>query len=95
MKDGYKFSGWPVDDRVLDKTDQITLVPNPKYWGTKPKLDKVIFKIQADTSAEFTAFKSDQVAMIYPQPQLDAVDQINAGLPNSQKVISTRTVECI
>ena len=29
--------------------------------------------------------------MIYPQPQLDAVDQINAGLPNSQKVITTDT----
>ena len=51
----------------------------------------MIFKFQPDTSAEFTAFKSDQVAMIYPQPQLDAVDQINAGLPNSQKVITTDT----
>ena len=29
--------------------------------------------------------------MIYPQPQLDAVDQIKAGLPNTEKVISTDT----
>jgi len=91
MKDGYKFSGgpWIIDQWV--KTDNITLVPNPSYWGTKPSLDKVIFKIQPDTSSEFTAFKSDQVTMIYPQPQLDAVDQINAGLPNTQKVITTDT----
>jgi peptide/nickel transport system substrate-binding protein len=91
MKDGYKFSAgpWVIDQWV--KTDNITLVPNPNYWGTKPSLDKVIFKIQPDTSSEFTAFKSDQVSVIYPQPQLDAVDQINAGLPNTQKVITTDT----
>ncbi len=90
-KDGYKFSAgpWIIDSWV--KTDSITLVPNPNYWGTKPSLDKVIFKIQPDTSSEFTSFKSDQVSMIYPQPQLDAVDQINAGLPNTQKVITTDT----
>jgi len=91
MKNGYTFSGGPWMIQKWDKTNQITMVPNPKYWGPKPKLDKVIFKIQADTSAEFTAFKSDQVSMIYPQPQLDAVDQINAGLLNTQKVISDDT----
>jgi len=91
MKDGYTFSAGPWVIQQWVKTDNITLVPNPNFWGTKPSLDKVIFKFQPDTSAEFTAFKSDQVAMIYPQPQLDAVDQINAGLPNSQKVITTDT----
>jgi peptide/nickel transport system substrate-binding protein len=87
MKDGYKWSGGPWMLESWTKTDSIVLIPNPKYWGTKPSLDKVIFKIQADTSAEFTAFKSGQVSMIYPQPQLDAVDQINAGLPDTQKDI--------
>ncbi len=91
MKDGYKFSAGPWIIDSWTKTDNITLVPNPAFFGTKPSLDKVIFKFQPDTSSEFTAFKSDQVAMIYPQPQLDAVDQINAGLPNSQKVITTDT----
>ena len=42
--------------------------PNPKYWGTKPKLDKVIFKFLTDTAAEFQAFKSGEVSAIYPQP---------------------------
>ncbi|MDQ6696124.1 MAG: ABC transporter substrate-binding protein, partial [Actinomycetota bacterium] len=91
MKNGYSFSGGPWQIQKWDKTNQITLVPNAKYWGAKPKLAKIIFKIQADTSAEFTAFKSDQVSMIYPQPQLDAVSQITAGLPNTQKVISLDT----
>jgi peptide/nickel transport system substrate-binding protein len=91
MKDGYNFSGGPWIIQQWVKTDNVTLVPNPSYWGTKPSLDKVIFKFQPDTSSEFTAFKSGQVSLIYPQPQLDAVDQINAGLPNTQKVITTDT----
>jgi peptide/nickel transport system substrate-binding protein len=91
MKDGYKFSAGPWIIDSWTKTDNITLVPNPNFFGTKPSLDKVIFKFQPDTSSEFTSFKSAQVSMIYPQPQLDAVDQINAGLPNSQKVITTQT----
>jgi peptide/nickel transport system substrate-binding protein len=91
MKDGYKWSGGPWMIEGWTKTDNITFVPNPNYWGTKPSLDKVIFKFQADTSAEFTAFKSGQTLMIYPQPQPDAVDQINAGLPNTQKDIPQLT----
>jgi peptide/nickel transport system substrate-binding protein len=95
MKDGYDFSGGPWmlagGKAGWVKTDNITLVPNPNYWGQKPYLDKVIFKIQADTSAEFTAFKSGQVSAIWPQPQLDAVDQINAGLPGVKKDISSKT----
>ena len=91
MKNGYTFSGGPWKIQKWEKTNQITMVPNTKFWGTKPKLAKVIFKIQADTSAEFTAFKSDQVSMVYPQPQLDAVDQINAGIPNTQKAITADT----
>lgn len=95
MTDGYAFSGgpWLMDGGKAGwvKDDNITLVPNPKYWGEKPKLDKVIFKFQADTSAEFTAFKSGQVSAIWPQPQLDAVDQINAGLPGVSKDISSKT----
>src|SRR5438445_1143849 len=91
MKDGYKWSGGPWMLDGWTKTDNITLVPNPNFWGTKPSLDKIVFKIQADTSAEFTAFKSGQSSMIYPQPQLDAIDQINAGIPNTEKDIPTIT----
>jgi peptide/nickel transport system substrate-binding protein len=91
MKDGYKFSGGPWILDSWTKTDSIVLVPNPNFWGTKANLDKVIFKVQADTSAEFTAFKSNQVSAIYPQPQLDAVDQINAGLPGTKKDITAKT----
>ena len=91
MKDGYTFSGGPW---IIERGRRPTTSRSSRTRttaGTKPNLDKVIFKFQPDTSSEFTAFKSDQVSMIYPQPQLDAVDQINAGLPNTQKVITTDT----
>jgi peptide/nickel transport system substrate-binding protein len=91
MKDGYKFSAGPFIIDSWEKGNQITLVPNPNYFGSKAHLDKVIFKIQADTSAEFQAFKANEVSAIYPQPQLDAVDAINAGLPGVQKEISVET----
>ena len=94
-KDGYAWSGgpWMMENGAAGwvKGDHITLVPNPKYWGQKPNLDKVIFKVQADTSAEFTAFKSGQVSAIWPQPQPDAIDQINAGLPGVKKDITSKT----
>src|SRR5947209_12920508 len=80
--DGYTWSGgpWMMPPGGWQKGTQITLVPNPNYWGTKPKLDKIVYKIIKDTSAEFQAFKAGETMLIYPQPQPDAVDQIQAGL---------------
>ena len=49
------------------RATSIMLTPNPKYWGTKPHLDKVVFKFEPDTAAEFQAFKSGQVDAIYPR----------------------------
>jgi peptide/nickel transport system substrate-binding protein len=74
-----------------EKGTQITLVPNPNYWGTKPKLDKLVFKIITDTSAEFQAFKANETSMIYPQPQPDAVDQIKAGIPGINQYFTDQT----
>lgn len=77
---GYKFSAGPWIIESWNKGVDITLVPNTGYWGEKPKLDKVVFKILSDTSAEFQAFKAGEVSVIYPQPQPDVVSQIEAGL---------------
>ena len=84
MKDGYTWSGGPWIIESWKKGESITLVPNAGYWGDKPKLDKVVFQFTADTAAAFQAFKSGQLDAIYPTPQLDAIDQINAGLPGAK-----------
>ena len=91
MTDGYAWSGGPWLIDSWKKGDSITLVPNDNYWGQKPHLDKVIFKILPDTAAEFAAFKSGQVQAIYPQPQLDVVDAIKAGLPDAQTSSNAET----
>ena len=89
MKDGYTWSGGPWFAK-WNKGDSIVLTPNPKYWGTKPHLDKVVFKFQADTAAEFQAFKSGQVDAIYPQPQIDVVDAIRAGSARREHRVQRR-----
>jgi peptide/nickel transport system substrate-binding protein len=91
VKSGYTWSGGPWI-ATWEQGSQITLKPNPKWYGDKPKLDEVIFKVQADTSSEFQAFKAGETKVIYPQPQLDAVDQIQAGLSDVNQEISAETV---
>jgi peptide/nickel transport system substrate-binding protein len=96
MKDGYKFSGGPWVIESWEKGVGITLVPNAKYWGAKPKLDKVVFKFVADTAAEFQAYKAGEVSVIAPQPQIAVVDAIKAGIDgNSAFTGDTGNVEAL
>jgi peptide/nickel transport system substrate-binding protein len=96
LKDGYAWSGGPWFAK-WNKGQSIVLTPNPNYWGPKPHLDKVVFQFETDTAAEFQAFKSGQVQAIYPQPQIDVVDQIQQGLPgaHTQYQSQTATVEAL
>lgn len=91
LNDGYTWSAGPWKLDHWTKGTEWVLVPNENYWGEKPKLDKVIFKLISDTSAEFQAFKAGEVLAIYPQPQVDAVDQIVAGLPNAKSEYTDQT----
>ena len=97
MKDGYSWSGGPWIAK-WNKGVSIQLTHNPKWWGTPPVADKVVFQFLPDTAAEFEAFKSGQVLAIYPQPQIDVVDAISAGgLTDSNSLYNsnTATVEAI
>lgn len=88
---GYKWSGGPWMIESWNKGADATLIPNPKWYGDKPNLDKIVFKFITDTAAEFQAFKAGQVMGVYPQPQPDAMDQIQAGIPGTKKAISDNT----
>jgi peptide/nickel transport system substrate-binding protein len=97
MKNGYSWSGGPWLAK-WDKGVSVTLTPNPKYWGEKPHLDKVVFKVVQDTNAEFQDFKSGQVDAIYPQPQIDVINAISAGLgsdTNSVYNANTASLEAL
>jgi len=95
MKDGYAFSGGPFriegGKKGWRKGVSVTLVPNENYWGPKPKLDRVVFKFLADTAAEFQAFKAGEVLAIYPQPQLDAIEQIEDGIEGADSILTAET----
>jgi peptide/nickel transport system substrate-binding protein len=91
MGNGYTWSGGPWTIERWQKGVDVVLVPNENYWGAAPKLDRIVFRIQADTAAEFQAFKNGEVDMIYPQPQPDVVDQINQGLEGAQNAYTGDT----
>jgi peptide/nickel transport system substrate-binding protein len=90
MKDGYSWSGGPWFFK-WSKGVSVTLTPNPKWYGTKPTIQKVVFKILADTAAEFQAFRSGEVLAIYPQPEPSAVSAIKGGLGDANALYTTLT----
>lgn len=62
----------PKNINVASKT--VTLTPNPKYWGAKPKLQRIVYtNIGSDPDTNVKALQNGEVNMIYPQPQLDLV----------------------
>jgi peptide/nickel transport system substrate-binding protein len=91
MKDGYSWSGGPFKIQAWDKGVDVILVPNPNYWGPKPKSSRVTFKFLTDTAAEFQAFQGGEVQAIYPAPQPDAVRAIKAGLTDANSVVNAAT----
>ncbi|MFJ4026714.1 ABC transporter family substrate-binding protein [Paenarthrobacter sp. NPDC089989] len=55
---------WMAGPFKLDKYDTaaktVSLVPNDKWWGQKPVLDKVVFR-QLEPSAQIAAFKNGEI----------------------------------
>ena len=90
MKNGYSWSGGPWIAK-WNKGVSVTLTPNPKFYGTKPTVQKVIFKILADTAAQFQAFKAGELLAIYPQPEPSAIAAIKGGVPGTQAVYTADT----
>lgn len=68
MANGYTFSAGPWIIESWDKGVSVTLVPNEEYAGTKPSLDKVVFKFLTDTAAGFQAIQNNEVSVLYPSP---------------------------
>jgi peptide/nickel transport system substrate-binding protein len=90
LKNGYTWSGGPWFAK-WNKGDSVVLTPNPKYWGPKAHLDKVVFKFEADSAAEFQAFKSHQVDAMYPKPQIDVIDEVKTGIPDANTTYNSKT----
>lgn len=90
MKAGYDWSGGPWKIEEWKQGESVTLVPNNKYWGDQPRLDKVVFQVTSNTAAEFQAFKSGQLDAIFPTPQLDAIQALKPGSPTDRRPCRVR-----
>ena len=59
------------------KGESLTLERNPKWWGkVKPTLDTIVFRFLPESTTQPDALRNNEVDMIYPQPQLDLVEQV-------------------
>jgi peptide/nickel transport system substrate-binding protein len=58
---------------------QVTLVPNPNYWGKKATVSKVVFIPITDSNTEINAFRAGEVDMIYPQNQIGLRKRIESA----------------
>jgi peptide/nickel transport system substrate-binding protein len=88
-KDPKNFGAHPVGTgpfmfSSMEQGQQLTLVPNPNYWGGKPKLDKLVLKPMPDATARIAALRSGAVNWIeYPTP-----DDIDALTQNGDTVLT-------
>jgi peptide/nickel transport system substrate-binding protein len=75
---------WLLDKSGIDVNKKImTLTRNEKYWGEKPKLDRIVLQgIGNDPGVSVKALRNNEVQLIYPQPQLDLVKNIKDLEPN-------------
>jgi peptide/nickel transport system substrate-binding protein len=70
------YSGGPFRIDNFTNNESVTLVPNPKWYGPRPKLDRLIYRIITDANQEPTVLRNRDVQVIYPQPQVDLVQQV-------------------
>lgn len=70
------WSGGPFMIESYTEGQELVQIPNPKWWGTKPSLEKLIFKIVTDQSSLVPALQNGEVDAGDPQPNLDMVTQL-------------------
>src|SRR3712207_4054486 len=85
-------SGGPwqlVADNIDAGAQTVVLTPNPEWWGDGPNLEQLIIQnIGNDPTTAVQGIQSGELGVIYPQPQLDLVDQVEALQPNVESDIT-------
>jgi peptide/nickel transport system substrate-binding protein len=71
------WSGGPYLISAYDKDNSVTMVPNPKWYGkAKPSLDKLVYKVVTDQTAEVPALQNNEVQTLLSQPSQAIVDGV-------------------
>jgi peptide/nickel transport system substrate-binding protein len=75
---------WQLKKENINVGQQIVvLTPNEKYWGEKPTMAQLVIQgIGNDPTTAVQGMSSGELNVIYPQPQLDLVDQVKGLEPN-------------
>jgi peptide/nickel transport system substrate-binding protein len=82
--DGKPVSDGPFYMSNYTKGQGLTLKPNPTWYGKKPALKEVDFKLITDTNAEIQAMRGGEVDAINPSPQTALSQLVNqSGLKYS------------
>jgi peptide/nickel transport system substrate-binding protein len=81
---------WQLKKENIDVGAQtVVLTPNENYWGEKPKLARLIIQnIGNDPTTAVQGMANGELNVIYPQPQLDLVDQIKNLEPNVSSAVN-------
>jgi peptide/nickel transport system substrate-binding protein len=76
------YSAGPFQVENWQDNVALTLVPNPQWYGaTKPKLERLVIRVITDATQEPLALQNNEVQALFPQPQVDIVNQLN-NIPN-------------
>ena len=81
---------WQLKKENIDIGAQtVVLTPNENYWGEKPKLARLIIQnIGNDPTTAVQGMANGELNVIYPQPQLDLVDQVKDLEPNVSSAVN-------
>lgn len=75
-----EFSGGPYIITDVQPSVSVTLEPNPLWYGEGPNLERVTFSMITDTQQTPIALQNGEIDIMYPQPQVDLLQQIE-GMP--------------
>ena len=75
---------WQLKKENIDVGQQtVVLTPNPEWWGEPVGLAQLVIQnIGNDPTTAVQGLQNQEIGVIYPQPQLDLVDQVQALEPN-------------
>ncbi|HEX8860905.1 MAG TPA: ABC transporter family substrate-binding protein [Actinomycetes bacterium] len=80
-------SAGPFKVESYTQGQSLTLSKNAKYWGKPANLDKIVYRFLPESVTQPAALQNNEVDLIYPQPQLDQVQQVQQ-LPDVQYQIN-------
>ncbi len=72
-------SGGPYMMQSYSKGQALVEVPNPRYWGPKPKLSQLVFRIIANDAQQPPAVQNNEVQIVNPMvPNVEFLDSVKS-----------------